>query len=518
MEKRKYIKLNTNDDYLSIGNLFRIVKEESNSKNTFLQSELFCSIFNLKDIADSTVNNYLTGFRSINSIYKEKFMNLMKEFEKNTSAFIPIVFEILSRLENKLYKWDSHSLSSSLLIINSNIKLNTVCNRLFNLAKNDKDVSSILIDKLKKSINSGDLYLFIINILSFVVLERTQPVYQDDEISKYTENSLINTNISTNEVRDFLNIALQESMWSSITLTGELAKKGNPFACLQMAFFEFYGLISGYPRYIKSYNYYKIAAEQNHPAALWAIGFMYYNGYIGNKTDNDYTLAYSYFKKAKEHGLAAAINSIGLCYLSGKIPEIDKNVKIAKEMFVLASEKGSVFALNNLGVLSEDENDFKNAFLFFKKSADLGESWAANKVGEYYRKGLYVKKDMKLAFYYYLKSDEKSTYFMCPWSKYNLAYYFYKNGNADANVEANLTHAINLLTVASNSIVEASEELIYIYYKKYLDSNKKDLSALEKVKIFISKVESSPKFTAEIKSKIEKIMGDIYSNKINFLD
>ena len=34
----------------------------------------------------------------------------------------------------------------------------------------------------------------------------------------------------------------------------------------------------------------------------------------------------------------------------------------------------------------------KKAFEFFEKSSLLDESWALNKIGEFYRNGIYVKK------------------------------------------------------------------------------------------------------------------------------
>ena len=55
MLQRKFIRLNINDNYLSLGNVFRIIKEEANNTNMFLQSDLFAIIFNTYNIADSTV-------------------------------------------------------------------------------------------------------------------------------------------------------------------------------------------------------------------------------------------------------------------------------------------------------------------------------------------------------------------------------------------------------------------------------------------------------------------------------
>ena len=44
MLQRKFIRLNINDNYLSLGNVFRIIKEEANNTNMFLQSDLFAII------------------------------------------------------------------------------------------------------------------------------------------------------------------------------------------------------------------------------------------------------------------------------------------------------------------------------------------------------------------------------------------------------------------------------------------------------------------------------------------
>ena len=44
--KKNYIKMNDNDNYLSLGNLINIIKKVSNNKNA-MQTELFCTIFNV---------------------------------------------------------------------------------------------------------------------------------------------------------------------------------------------------------------------------------------------------------------------------------------------------------------------------------------------------------------------------------------------------------------------------------------------------------------------------------------
>ncbi len=77
-----YIKLNNNNNHLSLGNLFTIIKKMSKNKSAAIQSELFCILFNIENISETTVNNYCTGLRSINSTYKQIYINYLKKIRK----------------------------------------------------------------------------------------------------------------------------------------------------------------------------------------------------------------------------------------------------------------------------------------------------------------------------------------------------------------------------------------------------------------------------------------------------
>ena len=99
MSQKKFIKLNTNDNYLSLGNVFRIIKEESNTTNVFLQADLFSIIFNTYTIADSTVNNYCTGLRAINPKYKNYFNEMKNNFEQDKNIFVLTIGKILELID-----------------------------------------------------------------------------------------------------------------------------------------------------------------------------------------------------------------------------------------------------------------------------------------------------------------------------------------------------------------------------------------------------------------------------------
>ena len=66
-----YIKLNNNPNHLSLGNLFNEIKKLSINKSSAIQTEIFCILFNIDSISDTTVNNYCTGYRTIGNNYKQ---------------------------------------------------------------------------------------------------------------------------------------------------------------------------------------------------------------------------------------------------------------------------------------------------------------------------------------------------------------------------------------------------------------------------------------------------------------
>ena len=464
MLQKKFIRLNTNDNYLSFGNVFRIIKEEANSNNMFLQADLFAIIFNTYNIADSTVNNYCTGLRAINSKYKNYFKEIKNKFEKDKNILIITIGKILELIEGKEIDVDNITIKQ----INENFKLKHICNRLYNISKNDSDVSIILSNELYKNLEENNLYDFMAQVLFYVILDKKQPIYINEQLNDIIEKSIYDTNISFNDIQDFIKIQLNSGILS-IRGIKELAKKNNPFACFEIASMEFYGIITGKARYEEAYKYYKIAAEHNHPVANWAIGYLYYEGYIGNKSKRDLYLAFKYFNKARKLKCSNAFNSFGLIILNGNMPHIKKNKDKAIEMFEKAKSLGNIYAYNNLGKIFEEEKNYKKAYEYYLVSANLGESWAANKIGDFFRKGIVGTKDLKKAFDYYTISSESPKFILYPWSKYNLAKYFYENGNLEIGVKQDINKAIELLEDISNELNEANEELMKL--KKLIIEN-----------------------------------------------
>ena len=137
--KKNFIRLNTNDNYLSFGNLCRVIKEISQNEY-LLQTDLFEIIFDTEDIADSTVNNYCTGFRPINIKYKMFYRDLFDSYQTNKKVFVPIISNLVDLLNNKQFDYSTKTIKS----INEDKKLYRACEMLYSISKNDSDVSSIL--------------------------------------------------------------------------------------------------------------------------------------------------------------------------------------------------------------------------------------------------------------------------------------------------------------------------------------------------------------------------------------
>lgn len=506
MSQTKFIRLNTNDNYLSFGNLFRVIKEETNNIKAFVQVDLFSIVFNTYDIADSTVNNYCTGLRAINAKYKNYFEEIKDKFKEDRTILVNTIARIIALIDNKEIDVDNFTITQ----INNNVKLKHICNKLYTISKNDSDVSIRLSNELYQYLEENNLYDFIIRVLFYVILEKRQPILINEQLNNVIEKNIYDTNISVNDIQQFVEIQLNSGIWS-IRGIKELAKKENPFACFEMASMEYYGILTGKARYEEAYKYYKIAAENNHPVANWAIGYLYYKGHIGNRSKRDLFLSLKYFNKAKRLNCSNAFNSLGVILLNGDIPHINKNKNKAITMFKKAISLGNVYAYNNLGKICEDNKDYKKSFEYYIVSANLGESWAENKVANFYRTGITKEKNLKKAFEYYSLSTESPRFTLCHWSKYNLAKYFYEYGNLEIGIKQDINKAIELLEDASDELIEASEELVYIYYKLYLNSYNKDKLYLEKLNIYKEKCERNLNYNSKIKKRIENKLQQIYN-------
>ena len=490
--KTNYIKLNDNNSHLSLGNIFNLIKKLAKNKSGAIQSEIFCIIFNIDSISDTTVNNYCTGYRPIGNDYKQIYLNYQKKWNKTNSILIPTINNLLSIIDGKIYNF------KTIEEINNIESIKNLTNNIHTLVKNDIYVQNSLKKEYLSLLNNKNYYEALCKILFYVILEKQQPLYESDLVLSTIEEILKNTNLSVNDLKDYLSITFKEGI-NLIPSLKKLAKNNNPYALYELGRKEYNGEITGYPRYEESYKYHMKATEFNHPTSTWMIAHMILSQKIGSLQQEDLKLAWSYLEKAISLNSISAINTQGLCYMNGLTPDKKINLDKAKECFSKAANKKYIYAYNNLGRLYEKEKNYNIAFEYFLKSANEEESWACNKIGLYYYKGIGTKKDLNKSFYYFNLGLSSPINTRNPWNIYNIVKLFYLKGNSIIGIKKDLDKAISLLDTLNN-FNEANELYLYIYYEKYLQN--KNESNLDKLNYYLNIINNS--FSNKIKKDIEK--------------
>lgn len=502
--KKKFVKMNVDDKELSLGNFCRLLKGLAVNKSAALQVEVFSCLFDVDSIQDTTVNNYCIGLRSIGDEYKQKYLILKKKYNKDKFIMINICLRIVSILDGNLYFNIGNK--DGYLLINSSKKIKEFCLKLYNIAKNDTSVSLEVSDSIYSKICDGNLYEALVYILFYIILEKKQPVYEEDKKKDVIENLLAQSKISSSDLEEYLKLKFCEGSNYYLSLK-KLANNENAYACFELGCLEYEGNIFGVPRYDIAYSYFLKATKMDHPSSYYYIGRIYFNGNIGSGKAEEKKLSFDYFKRASELGCISAFNSLGLFYLKGIYP-VEKDVDTAIKYFKKASGNNYVYAFNNLGLIEEKRKNYSMAFEYFKKSADLGESWACNRVGEYYRKGIYVDKSMVDAFNYYNKGLDVPKLYLCFYNFYNLARYYYLEGCLDIVISPDKNKAIKYLIVASdNGIIDANILLFYYYIECYLKN--KDSSKLAYVYEYKKKIETNSQYNNTIKREIENALKKI---------
>ena len=363
--------------------------------------------------------------------------------------------------------------------LNSSISLKRLCTILNTYAKNDLYVPQKLKKELLNYLKKEEYYSYICNTLFFVILEKVQPLYVKDLVNETIEEILSNTNISVNDLKDYLTIQFKEGI-SLIPSLKKLAKNNNPYALHELGNLENSGRITGYPRYEEAYKYHKLASSYNHPTSYWMLSHMILTKKIGSLNDDDIILANDYLDKAIKLNSISALNTKGLCYLHGLNKDKKRDISKAIEYFTKAASKNYIYAYNNLGKIYEEKEDFEKAFNYYEKSANEEESWACNKLGLFYLNGIYIEKDIDKAFKYFNIGANAPIDSLCNWNIYNLVKYFYLPGNSHLGIEKNIDKSLELL----NNIKDfepVNELFLYCYYELYLqDKSEYNLNQVKK--------------------------------------
>ena len=117
-------------------------------------------------------------------------------------------------------------------------------------------------------------------------------------------------------------------------------------------------------------KWYRKAADQENPGALYNLGQMYRKG---EGVEQDHTEAVKWYRKAAEQGHLNAQHNLAVMYCDG------------------------------LGV----QQDYKGAAKWYRKAAEQGDSYAQNELGRMYLQGLGVKQDYKEAANWHQKAIDQ---------------------------------------------------------------------------------------------------------------
>ena len=187
--------------------------------------------------------------------------------------------------------------------------------------------------------------------------------------------------------------------------------------------------------YAKALYWYKKAAEQNQPIALYQLGVMYEFGRGVEKNGKE---AFKWYLKSAERGERSAQSSVAFAYYQGEW--VVKDDKKAFYWFKKVAEQGLYYDIlgmlyfRGIGTELNDEKAFENFIKAHQqqpKDASIQEQ-----LGIMYEFGLGTNVDAYRAFDFYHKAAEQGK----PYSQYRLAYFYDVGKVASQNKEMALAY------------------------------------------------------------------------------
>jgi len=145
-------------------------------------------------------------------------------------------------------------------------------------------------------------------------------------------------------------------------------------------------------------EWFEKAAAKGHAGAQVGIGDV-------NYTKERYEDAVTWFTKAAEQHDADAERWLGHCYRFGN--GVEQNLDTALAWFEKAAAKGHADGQFGIGVVNYTKERYEEAVTWFTKAAAQGDTDAEVHLGDCYRKGRGVTRDIPKAIEWYTKAAEK---------------------------------------------------------------------------------------------------------------
>lgn len=213
------------------------------------------------------------------------------------------------------------------------------------------------------------------------------------------------------------------------------AVKGDSNAQFQLGLFYQRGLQRDME---KAINWYKLAAEQGHAAALEILGMLYL---AGSGIPKDIIKGIQCLEKASENGNLSSNLTLGEIYSNGLF-DIKKDNGLARQWLLKIAERENGDAQYQLGLLSLKEDHVDEAVSWYSKSAENGCAHASFSLGYLFYQGTRVQKDVEKAFQYYTHSAGLGNVA----AMYNLALMYLNGDHGDKDTQK----AIDWLSKASS--------------------------------------------------------------------
>ncbi len=150
----------------------------------------------------------------------------------------------------------------------------------------------------------------------------------------------------------------------------------------------------------KAIEYYKKAVDKGNVKSMLDIAQMYDKG---ESVEPDFSKALQWYNRAADSNSVEAFLQLGYIYGIGK--GIDKNIDSAIYWY-LKSTQNSTEGYMNIGALYHQKTppDYQEAFKWYKKAANSGDTKAYVQLGYLYSKGMGVEKNMDSCIYWYKKA------------------------------------------------------------------------------------------------------------------
>ena len=230
----------------------------------------------------------------------------------------------------------------------------------------------------------------------------------------------------------------------------------------------------------KATHYYELAAKQDHPYALYALGINALEAerfkdavfYLEKAANQQYvlaayTLAMYYHEKEPQYPLKAfewfmvaakqnhteAEYYVGLYYQNAK--GVPQNIEQAIQWYERAAIKENKNALYHLAMIliKQERKDFVTVAKLLEKAAKLDHPNAQYNLAVMYQKGDGVEQDMQKALFWYEKAAEANLAI----AQYNLGMIYFEGSIVEKNEEK----AKELWQKAANQGLEAAVKLMY---------------------------------------------------------